>query len=309
MFDIVKDYFNTYNDELKKVKLSELVAIYIKPNNENFFLFERFNEEWMYENKNGKFDYKIDKDATIEDLIENLKKDCNFDEDFIIRVYSYINEKIPDFVKVIMPARRKLFNQEYFAEFELERLRKLNTELYKNDEEQLKEFNKHMEVVASDVNQIVRLISAQSHNEDTLKLTMSLVSQILAGVPITAIDDNEICEKDWITFKTANENDSNIKKYINLEDTENIVEEVYLNIRCPRIIKVIYKNNITSETYNEYYDSTNIIFVDPETKNNYWGENSIASINIPWNFEPIKEVMISDDDMKKDLIPIEEVRK
>ena len=309
MFDIVKDSYNEYNDTLKDVKLSDLSAIYIKPQkNSNFFyFFERYDDFWTYETVDGKFDYKIDNESTVAHLINQLKNTHDFDEDFIIRVYGYVDEGTADYIKLIVPGHRKLMNQEVFGNFELSRLREVNSKLFEGNDEEALQFNNQMDVVSTDVSQIVRLISAQAHTNETLQLTMRLVSQILANIPITAIDDEPYSIKDWVTYKQVEEDDSLVRKNVALDGYE--IEEIYFNIRCTRIVKVIYKNIETSETETHYYDTHACVFIDPESHETYWSQNSIENVDLPWNFTPVKEIMISDDKMKEDMIKFSDAIK
>jgi hypothetical protein len=310
MFDIVKDSYNEYSDDLKKIPIKDLSAIYVKPkkNSAEFFFFEKYNDFWTYENTEGKFDYKFNDDATLESLINQLKEKTEFDEKFTLRIYDYINENTADYIKLILPGRRRLMNQELFGNYELNRLREVNEELLKDaTPDERDSFEKQMDVVNTDVSQIVRLISAQAHTPETLRLTMTMVSQILANVPITPIDDKEEYSKDWATFDQVMENADNIKKYIKLED--HTIEEMYLNIRCTRIIKVVYKNTKTNETEIYYYDTNGTVFIDPTTNEAYWGEHSIETVDLPWQFAPVKEVMLTDKDNKDDYIKFSEVLK
>ena len=312
MFDIVKDYFNEYNDQLKQVPMKNLSAIYIKPKKDSheFLFFERYNDFWTYENVNGKYDYKIDENATIEDLVNQLKGNFEFDENFTVRIYLIDDNNNSDFIKLIIPGHRRHMNQEFFGMFELERLKEVNEELLENDnadEETKQEFLRQMEIVNTDVCQIIRLISAQAHTSETIKLTMNLVSQILSNIPITPIEDKEKYFKDWITFEQAMENPDRIKKFIELDD--HVIEEMYLNIRCTRIVKVIYKNIKTNEKETIYYDTASTVFIDPKTNEAYWGEKSIETIDLPWRFVPVKELMLNDNDKIEEFVKFSEMLK
>jgi len=300
MFDIVKDVYNTYDDELKKVKLKDLSAIYLKINSNEQILFERFNDFWTFETKDGKFDYKINNESTFEELINQLKNNYQFDDNFTVRVFSYLrkNDKsIPEFTKLIIPNRRKNINQELFGDFELRRMFEVHCDLYKDEPEKLEDFKVQMDVVGQDVMQIVSLISAQAHTSETLNFTMNLVSSILASYPLTPITDEEKYKDDWVDINTINSKETNeyITKLLELDDMT--IESIFINMRCTRIIKVNYKNN-KNEIVTEYYDIAASIFIDDEEKVAYHGEQSITSITLPWMFVQTNEVML-DDEMKK----------
>jgi hypothetical protein len=308
MFDIVKDCYNSYDEKLKSVKLKDLSAIYIKPNAKGDFLFfERFNDFWTYETKDGKYDYKIDLESTVEDLIEQLKNSYEFSDDyFTIRVYDFINndENHPNFIKLIIPGNRKLMDQEIFGNYELNRLKELNEEINKEDSEELEKFLTQMTILSSDVSQIVRLISSQAHTNETLRFTMNLVSSILGNIPITAITDLDISEKDWIAYEEISRNDK-IKEYLELEDHE--ITDMFVNIRCTRILKVVYKNTENEETFTDYFDIHSKIFVNENDHKAYFNKESIENITLPWTFTPTNEVSITDETKKEDMIPLEEV--
>lgn len=294
MLDIVKDLYHDY-EQIKDVELSKLSGIYIKSGKINVW-FEKFKNMWTYETPEGKFDYKIDDTATLETLINQLLEAGTIKEGFTVRVYEYVNGETPEFIKLIIPGRRKLAQQEIAGNFELSRLRDINMNLYKDDPEMTEKFLAQMDVVNSDVSQIVRLISSQAHNEETLNLTMRMVSNILAGIPLTDITDDEISKMDWVDFDQVPES-QDIKEYFEMEGYE--VTKVYLNIRCTRVVKVFYKNLKTNEEEYHYYDTYERIFIDSTTHEPYFGEMSIGEIDMPWTFRPTEEVLMEADEIKE----------
>lgn len=310
MFDIVKDCYNEYDENLKKVKLNDLSAIYFCNNsNNNYLFFEKYNNFWTYENNKGKYDYKINDDNfTIENLVNQLIESKLLENNFTIRVFDYINNQA-DYIKFILPGKRKLINQELFGNYELSRLDSLNSDLYKDNEEELKKFKNEMKIVASDVGQIVRLISAQGHTNETLKLTMTLVSNILANIPITDITDDEMSKNDWVDFDEV-ENNEELKEYFKVNGLT--IKTVLLNIRCTRIVKVIYTNNKTNDEEIVYYDTHARIYIDSDEKEAYFGELSIDEIEMPWAFKPTEEVLFDEknkEDMKKNMVKYSDIMK
>lgn len=305
MLDFVKDCYHNY-EEVKDVELDKLSGIYILSGHNTIFL-ERFNDIWTYETIKGKYDYKLNGMKTVGDIINQLKSSHEIEDDnFTIRLYDFVNENVPDFIKLIIPGHRKLINQEIFGNYELSRLREVNLDAYKDDPDMSEKFLKQMDIVNSDVSQIVRLISSQAHTNETLNLTMKMVSNILASIPLTPITDDKMSEKDWVDFDTVEEA-SSIKEYFDMEGYE--TTKVYLNIRCSRIVKVYYKNINNGEEEYHYYDTYERIFIDRKENEAYFGKMSIGEIDLPWSFRPTEEVTIDDEDLKKDLVKVTEINK
>lgn len=303
MFDVIKDAYNEYNDSVKKIKINELCGIYIKPNAEKSLFFEKYNDFWTYEdNDSNKYDYKFDENATIESLVEQLKNNYTFDDEFKIRLY----DKDFMFIKTIYPGNRKLISKELFGNYELNRLREVNENIYKDDPEALKVFENQMKIVYTDVSQLVRLISSQAHTNETLRITMSLAQSILAGVPITDITDDNLSKDDWVTTDEI-DNTETLKNYLEIDGYT--IKEIYTNIRCTRIIKVIYTNNETNEDEVFYYDTNASVYIDTNENEAYFGKESIASIEMPWSFTPINEVTFDETNisLKDNMIKFSDV--
>lgn len=301
MFDIVNDGYNNYDENLKKVKLSELSAIFIKPKmfSSEFFFFERFNDIWTYENIENKYDYKISNDETVETIVEQLKNDNKISDDFVIRVYTLFNKDKADFIKFVLPGgRRNLLNKELFAEYELKRLGDVNYDIVKeqDSEEAIEKFKHDMNIVHSDVTQLIRVFSAQAHTNESLNMTFRLVSQILSEIPLTAItDDGKYDEGDWRHYSELdNKDDSKIKEYLDLEGFE--ITDIKVNIRLMRIVRVEYKNLVTLEKEVHYYDILSSIFIDSKTGEPYWHkEQSIENIELPWDYRNTNEIVLGED--------------
>lgn len=302
MIDITKDSYNIYNEELKKSILKNISAIYIlpQPSKSNYFyFFERFNGLWTYETIDGKYDYKIDDEATLETLIEELKKTREFDEDFIIKVFDYSiskdnKEKYENFIKFILPGKRNLIDYEIFADLELRRLVEYNKENI--PEEDLNAYYNEMSIFITDVSQVLRVLSAQGHTPGTLRNVMNTVTRIVNNATLSPIVDDDNYPEDWVNVKTLNK-EYKLGTFLDLDGYD--IEDIYVNRRCTRLVKVTYKSMEDENKFEtNYYDTASVIFIDEEENKAWVGKESIENIDLPWNYRPINEAPF-DEKMKE----------
>ena len=78
MFDIVIDGNTELNEKFLNHPINEYAAIYLKASETDFAFFERYNDIWTWETKEGKYQYIMHENYLAKDFIEDMKTKFNF---------------------------------------------------------------------------------------------------------------------------------------------------------------------------------------------------------------------------------------
>jgi len=308
MFSIVIDGKTEINESFLTHPINDYAGIYVEMNPNNYAWFERFDKTWTWETKDGKYSYNFPDNYLGEDFLDEMtnKLEGKPNDNMFIRVY----EKENDLRKTISVSRGRYPFTEFLAHIEMDRLGKENIKAIYADpeidedkkEEAILEFADSHNIISEDVEQIIRLLSAQGHNDESLKFTLNAVESIIRGIPLSPVMDNVTTDEyksEWAEVQSDEKEYEYILNLISKYITdENPIKNIYLNVRANNIIKVHYENN----DY-KYFN----IRTEMYTKNGkewFISKDDITEVTMPWKFVTPNQNQIDNDADTSDLIPI-----
>lgn len=289
MFTFIQDGYTEYNDNFKKHPINGYSAIFVRPNKNESYFFERFNDVWVWtkinsEGKIEKYDYKMKENFSGEDFINELRTFINFEDDWFFRVYEdeasyreYVMASThPEFSAIQEFSRREI---NYYGRFVAEKINEASKER-EDGEEFAKRSISFYEFTLNHILEIVDLISAQGHTPQSLDFTMQTVSMLMQMIPLTKLEDEP---SQWSEIQVKKiEGDDTAKKF-------------WVNNRMPQIIKIEYEDGSV-----KFMNQRATLFTDVEGKdtNLYFdSENSVKEIQMPWAFERVSIDKIPRDEI------------
>lgn len=290
MTNFIIDGNTVLNEETLNLDIQKLKAIYVHCNDDGDYAF--FNHVtmddniWTWEYKKGTFKYDFPDKYTVRDFISAVKyKDfLKCDDSFFIRIYENEN----DINTFVMSNNGRIPYTENFAIRELDKLKSYNLSQIKDEDKE--EFIKTFDVISNDIKQIIKLISAQGHNSDSIGFVMRTLESLFRMIPLTEIDDDPV---DWLELDDA---DDESKKIFSVEGSE--VKSLSVNKRATNIVRVEY------DTHTSYFDNRAVLYnyngklyFDPKT--------SINEVELPWKFTPSKIEDVTNEEDIANMIPLD----
>lgn len=266
MMNFIIDGNTILNEETLNMNVQDCAGIYVHCNNEgDYAYFEKFDKTWVWENKMGKYDYHFPDTYTIKEFIEDMKNNelLHCDNNFFIRIY----ENSDDLNKFVMSAKGRIPYTEQFAFHELDKLKEFNLNQIDNEDEKI-EFIKTFDIIANDIKQIIKIISAQGHTSESIGFIMRTLESLFRMIPLTEVDD---CPDDWQEIDV----DDNIRETYNVENAD--IEKCFINKRSTNIIKIEYSDHVSFFDNRHFlYNYNGKLYFDPVT--------SIVEVEMPWRF-------------------------